>query len=106
MWRCTRAQFLGDIAFMLETFAVAGGLLLLGGAWAAAAGRLARAAGLVLLLAGVGGALCTTWFWFKYHGAGEFEHSRPVIMQPMAGARPGMHGMPGMHGGPPQHRAP
>ncbi len=100
------SQFLGDIAFMLEVFAVAGGLLLLGGAGRAVAGRLAWAAGLSLLVAGVGTMLCTTWFWFKYHGAGEFEHAQPVLMRPMADVHPGGHGMPGMHGGPAHRPAP
>ncbi|NOY90168.1 MAG: hypothetical protein GXP55_03085 [Deltaproteobacteria bacterium] len=67
------SQFLGDIAFMLELFAAAAGLVLLHLAAKEAPAKLLRAAGLVLLLGGVGASLCTSYFWFQYHAQGRFD---------------------------------
>lgn len=76
------AQFLGDIAFLFEMVLVAGGLVLLHRGRQQGAGLL-RVASVVLLLAGAGGALCTTYFWFRYHGQGDFDHAYPMAMASM-----------------------
>lgn len=87
------AQFLGDIAFLLEMVLVAGGLVLLHRSRQEGAGLL-RAAALVLLLAGAGTAICTSYFWFHYHGQADFDHAYPM---PMASMMQG--GMMGREGG-------
>ncbi len=76
------AQFLGDIAFLFEMLLVAGGLVLLHHSRRQGAGLL-RAAALVLLLTGAGTALCTTYFWLRYHGSGDFEHAHAMPMARM-----------------------
>lgn len=101
------AQFLGDIAFLLEMVLVAGGLVLLHRSRQEAAGLL-RAAALVLLLAGAGTAICTSYFWFRYHGQGDFDRAHPMpmgSMMPGGMHEPGAGGM--MHhpaGAPPSDR--
>ena len=69
------AQFLSDIAGMLEIFAVAAGLLLLHRASKEAPARLMKVAAVVLLLGGVAVGLCTASYWFKYQKAGMFERN-------------------------------
>lgn len=96
------AQFLGDIAFLLEMALVALGLVLLHRAAKERAGLL-RLAGVVLVATGILGALCTGYFWFRYYGQGGFDHAHPPMMDAI-GEMP-MHmpegGMPGgMRGGP------
>ncbi len=87
------AQFLGDIAFLLEMVLVAAGLVLLHRSRQETAGLL-RAAAVVLLLAGTGTAICTGYFWFRYQGQGDFDHAYPMPMASM------MHGgMMGREGG-------
>jgi len=96
------AQFLGDIAFLLEMLMVAGGLVLLHRSRQEGAGLL-RAAALVLVIAGAGTAVCTSWFWFHYHGQGDFERAHPMQPGSMPGGMMGPGGgsmLPGgMHGG-------
>lgn len=67
------AQFLADVAGMLELFAIAGGLLLLHRAGTEAPGRLLKSAGWVLVAGGIVVGLCTSYYWFKYQARGEFE---------------------------------
>ena len=67
------AQFLGDIAGMMEIFAVAAGLVLLHRASKDESAKLLKAAGVVLVIGGVGVGLCTTWYWLQYHSAGAFD---------------------------------
>lgn len=80
------AQFLGDIAFLLELGLVASGLVLLH------AGRergasLWRAAGWLLVVGATATALCTSYFWFRYQAAGDFDHaSGPPVTAPLAQA--------------------
>lgn len=76
------AQFLGDIAFLFEMVLIAGGLVLLHRGRQEGAGLL-RVAAIVLLLAGTAGALCTTYFWFRYHGQGDFDRAYPMATAPM-----------------------
>lgn len=67
-------QFLGDIAGMLEIFAIAAGLVLLHKAGEQSA-KLLKLAGVVLIVGGIGVGLCTSWYWFKYQAAGELDHA-------------------------------
>lgn len=80
------AQFLGDIAFALWTVLFAGGLI----AWhfgTEAGAQLIKTAAGVLVVVGLGGAVCTGYFWFKYNSAGEFDTAYAATMP--------MQGMPG-----------
>jgi hypothetical protein len=65
-------QFLGDIAGMMEIFAIGAGLVLLHLASKEPPAKLLKAAGLVLLLGGLGVGICTSYYWFQYQGAGHF----------------------------------
>lgn len=77
------AQFLGDIAFLLELFAVTGGLCLLYLAGQRAGAGLLRLAAYLLIAGGIAGALCTGYYWFKYQAAGDFDRAYPAVMQMM-----------------------
>lgn len=77
------AQFLGDIAFLFEMVLIAGGLVLLHRGRQEGAALL-RVAAIVLLLAGAAGALCTTYFWFRYHRQGDFDRAYPMATASMA----------------------
>ena len=100
------AQFLADIAGMLEIGAIAAGLVLLYRARSDAAAGLLRAAGVVLIVGGVAVGACTTWYWFSYRARGEFAtaHMMPagMMMMPMTDSGymmgPGMWMMPGDSG--------
>jgi hypothetical protein len=92
------AQFLADIAGMLELFAIAAGLVLLHRASKDRPARLLKAAGAVLVAGGIIVGSCTTYYWFKYQSRGEFDSTRmgyPGMRGPGAGMGPGMMG-PGM----------
>ena len=73
------AQFMGDIAFLLELGLVAAGLVLLWIGRLRSAGLL-RAAGWILVVGATATAICTTYFWFRYHQAGEFDHARSFVL--------------------------
>ena len=74
------AAFLGDIAFLLGIVVAASGLLTLRCAAADPRPKLLKIAGIVLLVAGIGTAICTAFYYFKYHLAGDLEHPYPVMM--------------------------
>lgn len=82
------AAFLGDIAFLFGVLVIAAGLLVLHRAGGDPRPVLLRTAGIVLLAGGIGAALCTGYYYLKYHFAGDLEYPYPVI--------PGMMSM--MHG--------
>lgn len=67
------AQFLADIAGMLELFAIATGLALLHRASKEAPAKLLKASGWVLLIGGILVALCTGYYWLRYQSRGEFD---------------------------------
>lgn len=86
------AQFLADIAGMLELFAIAAGLVLLHRAAKDGPAKLLKAAGWVLVVGGVAVGLCTTYYWFKYQSRGEFDGAHmgyPKMMRGQ-GMGPGM----------------
>ncbi len=74
------AAFLGDIAFLFGIVVAVAGLFTLHRAVADPRPKLLKIAGFVLLLAGIGTATCTTFYYFKYHLAGDLEHPYPVMM--------------------------
>lgn len=68
------AQFLADIAGLLELFAIAGGLVLLHRASKEPSpAKLLKAAGWVLLIGGIVVGACTLLYWFKYQSRGDFD---------------------------------
>lgn len=71
------AQFLGDIAFLLELGLVAAGLVLLH-VGRERSGALLRSAGWILAVGASATALCTGYFWFRYHRAGDFDRAGPA----------------------------
>lgn len=94
------AQFLADIAGLLAVFAIAGGLVVLHRARAEAPAALYRAAGLVLIVGGLGVGLCTTYYWLQYRSHGEFATAympMPANMMMPDSMSPGMMGQ-GMMG--------
>jgi len=92
-------QFIADIAGMLEVFAIAAALVLLHKASKEAPAKLLKAAGLVLVVGGgIAVGLCTSWYWFKYQAAGEFESAASCHAPMAAGSMPGPHMMPVKHG--------
>lgn len=80
------AQFLGDLAFLAELAVVAGGLTLLHRARAESSAGLLRLAGYVLVIGGIGAALCTGYYWFKYQAQGDFDRAHPVVTHEMSQA--------------------
>ena len=76
------ALFLGDIAGMLEIFAIAGGLILLHFA-AKEGAKLLRIAGWILLAGGIIVGACTLYYWFTYNSQGGFDTMHPHAMQMM-----------------------
>lgn len=94
------AQFLGDIAGMLELFAVAGGLVVLHQAAKDAPAKLLKAAGALLVVGGIAGGICTSWYWLKYQRAGDFDTAAGWHSGTAPGVMPGPRGMRRMHRGP------
>jgi hypothetical protein len=74
------AAFLGDIAFLFGIVVAVAGLFTLHKAGADPRPALLKVAGVVLLVAGIGTALCTSYFYLKYHFAGDLEHPYPAMM--------------------------
>lgn len=68
------AEFLGDIAFMLEVFVLGVGLVILHFS-AEKNSNYLKWAGRIMATASVLGILCTSFFYFKYYFAGEFDHA-------------------------------
>lgn len=75
-------MFLGHIAFLLATFAVAGGLALL---------QLSGKKGLfalsswILIVVGALGWLCIGYYMWYYHSIGAFMSAHPQMQQMMMG---------------------
>jgi hypothetical protein len=89
------AQFFGDIAFMLELFAVAGGLAALHFAGRQSAAGLLKAAGWILVVGGILAGVCTSFFYFRYYAQGGFDTVHPPMSMPMQsmGKMQGQDGM-------------
>ena len=72
------AQFLGDLAFVLEVFLLSAGLITYEVAQRDAL-ALTRIAGIVMVVAGGAAIICTSIFWFTYWSAGAFDKAYPVM---------------------------
>ncbi len=86
------AQFLADIAGMLEIFSIAAGLVLLHYASKQPAAKLLKAAGIVLVVGGIVVGVCTSMYWFQYRANGQFQ-TVDVHSQLEPGAMQGAHAM-------------
>lgn len=77
------AEFLGDIAFMLELVIVVAGIVTLYFAQKNAS-KLLRAAGWLLIIGGILGSTCTGYFYMKYYFNGDFDsaYMQPKHMAP------------------------
>ena len=88
-------QVLGDIAWMLELFAIAGGLVLLHSATLENRTKLLKAAGWLLIVGGLGTAVCTGYYWFSYQAQGHFNavhrHDTMMMTTPEGSMAPGEH---------------
>ena len=85
------AAFLGDIAFLIGILVTAGGLLVLHRASSDPKPKLLKVAGILLVVAGISTAICTSYFYLKYHFAGQLEHPYPVHGMPMMKDMQKMH---------------
>ena len=70
------AEFLGDLAFMFEIFVLGIGLVVLYFAKKEGS-KLLKASGWIMSVAAVFGLICTSYFYFKYYFAGEFNSAHP-----------------------------
>lgn len=73
-------MFLGHIAFILEIFALATGLVLV---------RLSKEnkgvsslAGWILVIFGILGVICSLYYMMQYYYLGDFAHGYPQMMMP------------------------
>jgi len=92
------AEFLADIAGILEIMAIAAGLVLLHHAAKQGAATLLKVAGWVLIAGGIAVGLCTTSYWFQYRSQGDFDaaYMSSVGMMHHPGMAAGMGMGPGM----------
>lgn len=87
------AQFFGDIAFMLELFAVAAGLATMHFAGKQEGAGVLKGAAWLLIVGGVLAAVCTSFFYFRYYAQGGFDAVYPPMsMNQMRGATCGSAG--------------
>lgn len=69
------AMFLGHIAFILQMFALASGLILI--RFSKENQRLGSLAGWILVIAGILGGICTLYYMLHYSSLGDFSHAYP-----------------------------
>ena len=72
------AQFLGDIASVLELFAIAGGLVLLHFARKESSALL-KVAAIILIVGGILAGACTITYWLHYQASGQFNHAATAL---------------------------
>ncbi len=77
------AAFLGDIAFLIGIIVIASGLIVLHKAKTDPDPEFLRIAGKLLVIAGLLTAICTSYFYLKYHFSGDLEHPYPDHGMPM-----------------------
>jgi len=66
-------QFTGDIAAMLEVALIGTGLVVL--YYASKEGsKLMKIGAYIMLISGILGLICTSYWWFKYHAMGIFDN--------------------------------
>lgn len=64
-------QFTGDIAAMLEVALIGMSLVVLHYALKEGS-KLMKTGAYIMLIGGILGLICTSYWWFKYHGSGVF----------------------------------
>jgi hypothetical protein len=94
------AAFLGDIAFLLGIVVASAGLFTLHRAAADPRPALLKTAGYVLLVAGIATALCTTYYYARYHFSGDLDHAYPAHLMRGPMMQGGGQGMMKMMMGP------
>lgn len=72
------AMFLGHIAFILQMFALATGLVLI--RFNKENKGLSTLAGWILVIVGILGAICTGYYMILYFYLGDFAHAYPQSM--------------------------
>jgi thiol:disulfide interchange protein len=85
------AAFFGDIAFLIGILVIAFGLLILHRASTDSKPKLLKIAGVLLIVAGIGTAICTSYFYLKYHLSGELERPYPIHRMSMMKDMQQMH---------------
>lgn len=73
-------MFLGHIAFILEMFALATGLVLV--RLSEENKGLSSLAGWILVIVGILGAICTWYYMIQYFYLGDLAHAYPQMMMP------------------------
>jgi heme A synthase len=81
--------FLASIAFLLAVALLAAGLLTLHRSRSENSPGLVTTAAIVLLLGGLCGIFCSSYYFLKYYFAGELESAAPVPAQMMRGTMGG-----------------
>ena len=74
------AEFLGDIAFMVEILVLGIGLIVIHYGKKEDS-KLVKAAGYIMSVASVFALVCTTYFYFKYYFNGDFDSAYPKYSQ-------------------------
>jgi uncharacterized membrane protein HdeD (DUF308 family) len=74
------AMFLASIAFLLEVFLIAAGLVLI--SLSKEHRGLFSGAGWLLIIVGILGAICTFYYSMHYYNLGDFAHAYPQMMMP------------------------
>ncbi len=72
------AQFLGDIAFILESMLLVSGLVIFYFALEKQS-KLLKFSAIVAVLIGLLGMICTDYYWFSYQSQGAFENAYPQL---------------------------
>lgn len=73
------AEFLGDIAFMIEVLVLGLGLVVLHFS-VKEGSNLLKWSGRIMVICGLLGMICTSYYYMKYFWAGEFHHARHSAM--------------------------
>lgn len=72
------AMFLASIAFLLEVFSIAAGLVLI--SLSKEHRGLFSGAGWLLIIVGILGVICTLYYSMYYYNLGDFAHAYPQMM--------------------------
>lgn len=92
--RRSSAAFIGDIAFLFGIVLIAAGLFTLHRAATDPRPLLLKMAGILLLVAGIGTALCAGYYFVKYQRGGHLEQPYPIhAMSIMKAGEQNMHMM-------------
>lgn len=86
------AEFLGDIAFMIEVLVLGLGLVVLHFSKKEGSDLL-KWSGRIMCVFGFLGMICTSYYYMKYFWSGEFHHAHHATMMSRKGAGYLMHDM-------------